>query len=159
MCHPWYRLRKSFPCLTHGNFPYFKSTSVRPCRSIYAPINVSPHHPPLGIIWGNSGDLTYPNVKFPTVGQTEYVKYTYIYTCIYTYVKYTVYTCVKCPIVGQKFCVNSPSKAPLRPEGGVVGEYIDRCITCTWLDRATSSAAFSNPCTLTDCFAMKRYDE
>ena len=41
----------------------------------------------------------------------------------------TVYTCVKCPIVGQKFCVNAPSKAPLRPEGGVVGEYIDRCIT------------------------------
>ena len=40
----------------------------------------------------------------------------------------TVYTCVKCPIVGQKFCVNAPSKAPLRPEGGVVGEYIDRCI-------------------------------
>ena len=94
----------------------------------YAPINVFPHHPPLGIIWGNSGDLTYPNVKFPTVGQTEYVKYTYVYTCIYAYVKYTVYTCVKCPIVGQKFCVNSPSKAPLRPEGGVVGEYIDRCI-------------------------------
>ena len=30
----------------------------------------------------------------------------------------TVYTCVKCPIVGQKFCVNAPSKAPLRPEGG-----------------------------------------
>ena len=83
-----------------------------------APINVFPHHPPLGIIWGNSGDLTYPNVKFPTVGQTEYVKYTYVYTCIYAYVKYTVYTCVKCPIVGQKFCVNSPSKAPLRPEGG-----------------------------------------
>ena len=95
---------------------------------ICAPINVFPHHPPLGIIWGNSGDLTYPNVKFPTVGQTEYVKYTYVYTCIYAYVKYTVYTCVKCPIVGQKFCVNSPSKAPLRPEGGVVGEYIDRCI-------------------------------
>ena len=40
----------------------------------------------------------------------------------------TVYTCVKCPIVGQKFCVNAPSKAPLRPEGVVVGEYIDRCI-------------------------------
>ena len=99
------------------------------CGMHYAPINVFPHHPPLGIIWGNSGDLTYPNVKFPTVGQTEYVKYTYVYTCIYAYVKYTVYTCVKCPIVGQKFCVNSPSKAPLRPEGGVVGEYIDRCIT------------------------------
>ena len=97
----------------------------------YAPINVFPHHPPLGIIWGNSGDLTYPNVKFPTVGQTEYVKYTYVYTCIYAYVKYTVYTCVKCPIVGQTFCVNSPSKAPLRPEGGVVGEYIDRCIKNT----------------------------
>ena len=30
----------------------------------------------------------------------------------------TVYTCVKCPMVGQKFCVNAPSKAPLRPEGG-----------------------------------------
>ena len=98
-----------------------------------APINVFPHHPPLGIIWGNSGDLTYPNVKFPTVGQTEYVKYTYVYTCIYAYVKYTVYTCVKCPIVGQKFCVNSPSKAPLRPEGGVVGEYIDRCINSSIL--------------------------
>ena len=40
-----------------------------------------------------------------------------------------VYTCVKCPIVGQKFCVNAPSKAPLRPKGGVVGEYIDRCIS------------------------------
>ena len=40
----------------------------------------------------------------------------------------TVYTCVKCPIVGQKFCVNAPSKAPLRPEGGVVEEYIDRYI-------------------------------
>ena len=30
--------------------------------------------------------------------------------------------------MGQYFCVNAPSKAPLRPEGGVVGEYIDRCI-------------------------------
>ena len=29
---------------------------------------------PLRIIWGNSGDLTYPDVKFPTVGQTKYVK-------------------------------------------------------------------------------------
>ena len=44
----------------------------------------------------------------------------------------TVYTCVKCPIVGQKFCVNAPSKAPLRPEGGWWGnKYIDRCITLT----------------------------
>ena len=36
--------------------------------------------------------------------------------------------------MGQKFCVNAPSKAPLGPEGGggVVGEYIDRCgIICT----------------------------
>ena len=41
-----------------------------------------------------------------------------------------MYAFVKCPIVGQYFCVNSPSKAPLRPEGGgVVGQYIDRCIT------------------------------
>ena len=30
----------------------------------------------------------------------------------------TVYTCVKCPIVGQKFCLNAPSKASLRPKGG-----------------------------------------
>ena len=38
-----------------------------------------------------------------------------------------VYTCVKCPIVGQKFCVNATSKH-LGPRG-VVGEYIDRCIS------------------------------
>ena len=36
---------------------------------------------------------------------------------------------VKCPIVGQQFRVNSPCKAQLTPEGGVVGQYIDRCIT------------------------------
>ena len=36
--------------------------------------------------WGYGGDLTYPDIK--------------------------------CPIVGQMFCVNAPSKAPLRPEGG-----------------------------------------
>ena len=36
--------------------------------SIYSPTT------PLGIIWGNIGDLTYLDVKFPTVGQTEYVK-------------------------------------------------------------------------------------
>ena len=30
----------------------------------------SPTTPPRG----NSGDLAYPDVKFPTVGQTEYVK-------------------------------------------------------------------------------------
>ena len=30
----------------------------------------------------------------------------------------TVYTCVKCPIVGQKFCVNAPVKPHLGPRGG-----------------------------------------
>ena len=39
-----------------------------------APINVLPHYPPLGHIWGYSGDLTQPNVKCPIVGQTYRVK-------------------------------------------------------------------------------------
>ena len=41
---------------------------------INAPINVLPHYPPLGHIWGYSGDLTQPNIKCPIVGQTYRVK-------------------------------------------------------------------------------------
>ena len=33
MFNTWYRLLKLFPCVTHGIFPYFKSSSVRPCRA------------------------------------------------------------------------------------------------------------------------------
>ena len=42
MCHSWYRLRKTLPCVTHGIFPFFKSLSVRPqniIRSHCFPVN------------------------------------------------------------------------------------------------------------------------
>ena len=39
MFYTWYRLRKMLPCVTHGIFPLFKSSSVRPC---------APHTHPTG---------------------------------------------------------------------------------------------------------------
>ena len=81
---------------------------------------------PLGIILGYSGDLIYPDVKCPIVGQTEYVKSLnaaphkpQLQHGDLTYPTFkkdlSVYAFVKCPIVGQYFCAHLGRR-------GVVGQ-------------------------------------
>ena len=68
--------------------------------------------PLLGIIWGYSGDLTYPDVKCPIVGQTECVKSPNTaphkphlqhgdLTWLHILKALSIYAFIKCPIVGQ----------------------------------------------------------
>ena len=72
-----------------------------------------PTNPPLlGIIWGYSGDLTYPDVKCPIVGQIECVKSPNAalhksqlqhgdLTWLHILKALSIYAFIKCPIVGQ----------------------------------------------------------
>ena len=78
-----------------------------------APINVLPHPTPLGIIWGYSGDLTYPDVKCPIEPrQTECVKSPSTaphkpqlqhgdLTWPHVLKALSIYAFIKCPIVGK----------------------------------------------------------
>jgi hypothetical protein len=88
-------------------------------------INVLPHPPPTGQHRGNSGDLTWANVKFPSQGASQGIK-----SCVHLYGAPRTHKGfdVKFPTPGGKSCIKSPGKSPVQPSRGRVGQHIDRCI-------------------------------
>jgi len=112
-----------------------------------APINILPHHPPLGLQWGNSRGFDtkilpppFPNGAFdkrprPTMGNSKKNLIKNIFPCQIPIVDVGLtrgFDTLSLPhhrAFDIQLC-QIPTIAPLSPEGGgeVVGQYIDRCI-------------------------------
>ena len=113
---------------------FVKTTqSLRPGRltlcSFYAPINVFPHHPPLGPKWGFTGGID--TKLLPHYGAFDTSIDSIFDISIDTSIDISIFDILCLPHCGEfdiRVC-QIPTIAPYNPEGGVVGEYIDRCIT------------------------------
>ena len=100
-------------------------------RSTYAPINVFPHHPPLGPKWGFTGGID--TKLLPHYGAFDTSIDSIFDISIDTSIDISIFDILCLPHCGEfdiRVC-QIPTIAPYNPEGGVVGEYIDRCISYT----------------------------
>ena len=94
----------------------------------YAPINVFPHHPPLGPKWGFTGGID--TKLLPHYGAFDTSIDSIFDISIDTSIDISIFDILCLPHCGEfdiRVC-QIPTIAPYNPEGGVVGEYIDRCI-------------------------------
>ena len=97
----------------------------------YAPINVFPHHPPLGPKWGFTGGID--TKLLPHYGAFDTSIDGIFDISIDTSIDISIFDILCLPHCGEfdiRVC-QIPTIAPYNPEGGVVGGYIDRCII-TW---------------------------
>ena len=97
-------------------------------RPSYAPINVFPHHPPLGPKWGFTGGID--TKLLPHYGAFDTSIDSIFDISIDTSIDISIFDILCLPHCGEfdiRVC-QIPTIAPYNPEGGVVGEYIDRCI-------------------------------
>ena len=93
-----------------------------------APINVFPHHPPLGPKWGFTGGID--TKLLPHYGAFDTSIDSIFDISIDTSIDISIFDILCLPHCGEfdiRVC-QIPTIAPYNPEGGVVGEYIDRCI-------------------------------
>ena len=110
---------------------------------IYAPINVLPHHPPLGRKWGFTGGID--TKLLPHYGAFDDRSVSaQIFFVVTSFAMSNPELIPRCnwgqrwgfdtiglPYYGAfdiRLC-QIPTIAPYMPEGGVVGQYIDRCIS------------------------------
>ena len=99
-----------------------------------APINVFPHHPPLGPKWGFTGGID--TKLLPHYGAFDTSIDSIFDISIDTSIDISIFDILCLPHCGEfdiRVC-QIPTIAPYNPEGGVVGEYIDRCIIALAVD-------------------------
>ena len=105
--------------------------SIYPTKTVgsrSAPINVFPHHPPLGPKWGFTGGID--TKLLPHYGAFDTSIDSIFDISIDTSIDISIFDILCLPHCGEfdiRVC-QIPTIAPYNPEGGVVGEYIDRCI-------------------------------